>query len=78
MLSKRMLGYATRLLVTTLALTGCPTKPGQIWPDTLVPPIDAPASLGLPDQGVASFDQQPSHRVLQFCRELPVRIWSAA
>jgi YHS domain-containing protein len=61
MILKRVLGYATRLLVTTLALVGCATKPGQIWQDTPVPPIDARASLGLEGYDVVAYftDHRP-------------------
>jgi hypothetical protein len=61
MILKRMLSYAKLLLVTTLALAGCATNPGQIWQDTPVPPIDARAGLGLEGYDVVAYftDHRP-------------------
>jgi len=61
MILKRVLGYASRLLVTTLALVGCATKPGKIWQDTPVPIVDARAGLGLEGYDAVAYftDQRP-------------------
>ena len=47
MIVKRIVNRGMSLLVTLLAVAGCVTKPGKIWQDTPVPPIDAKADLGL-------------------------------
>ena len=52
---KRTLSLAIWLLVTSLALLGCATKPGQIWQDTPVPPLDARAGLGLEGYDVVAY-----------------------
>jgi YHS domain-containing protein len=56
-----VLGHATRLLITALALVGCATKPGKIWQDTPVPSIDARAGLGLEGYDVVAYftDHRP-------------------
>lgn len=61
MIIRRIVGYGARLLVTTLALVGCATKPGQIWQDTPVPAIDAQAGLGLEGYDVVAYftDHRP-------------------
>jgi len=60
-IAKRISAHATRLLVTVLALTGCATKPGQIWQDTPVPPIDARSGAGLEGYDVVAYftDHRP-------------------
>ena len=63
MILKKMLGYATRLMVTSMALVGCATKPGQIWQDTPVAPIDARAGLGLEGYDVVAYFTE--HRPLK-------------
>ena len=77
---RRIAGYATRLLVTTLALVGCATKPGQIWQDTPVPPIDARAGLGLEGyDGVAYFtDHRPIKGSEAYTRQWQGVTWQFA
>jgi YHS domain-containing protein len=47
MITKRFFISVAPLLVTVMALAGCATKPGKIWQETPVPPVDARADLGL-------------------------------
>jgi hypothetical protein len=55
MFVKTLLGYATRLVISSLALVGYATKPGQLWQGTSVTPIDARAGLGLEGYDVVSY-----------------------
>lgn len=61
MITRRIAGYGIRLVVMTLALVGCATKPGQIWQDSAVPSIDARAGLGLEGYDVVAYftDRRP-------------------
>jgi hypothetical protein len=58
---RQILGRGTCLLAATLVLAGCATRPGQIWQDTPVPPIDARAGLGLEGYDVVAYftDHRP-------------------
>lgn len=80
MIIRRIVGYGTRLLVTTLALVGCATKPGQIWQDTPVPPIDTRAGLGLEGYDVVAYftDHQPIKGSEAFTRQWQGVTWRFA
>jgi YHS domain-containing protein len=47
MITKRYFNSVVRLMITVVALAGCATKPGRIWQEVPVPPVDARADLGL-------------------------------
>ena len=61
MIFKRIVNRSMALLVTVLAVAGCATKPGKIWQDTPVAPIDARADLGLEGYDVVAYftDHRP-------------------